>query len=239
MKRSLITATALCCLAGFITARAQETKQPADSIPSKTTPVAAKQVQPDYPEAARGDSIEGTVWLKVYVDESGRVIQASVQKSDNEMFNEPAIATARQWTFKPVMQEGKPVGLWVSIPYKFKLPKKENVNSAPVSGTIEVKQKPPAEDLKVDKDPEAIKQVNPKYPGEAFLDGKEGIVWTKMWIDTSGNVVEAKVSKTDNDVFNEAAIDAGKQWKFKPALLNGKPVAVWITVPFRFAIGPK
>jgi len=239
MKRSLIIAIALWSLAGIGRARAQETKPPADSIPSKTTPEATKRVQPDYPEAARGDSIEGTVWLKVYVDEAGRVIQASVQKSDNPAFNEPAIAAARQWTFKPVMQEGKPVGLWVSIPYKFKLRKKENVQSAPVSGTIGVKQEPPAEDLKVDKDPEAIKRVNPKYPEKAFQDGIEGIVWTKMWIDTSGNVVEAKVSKTDNDVFNEAAIDAGKQWKFKPALLNGKPVAVWITVPFRFAIGPK
>jgi TonB family protein len=237
--KSLTIAIAFWCLAGIGPARAQETKPPADSIPSSPITEATKRVQPDYPEAARKDSIEGTVWLKVYIDEAGRVIQASVQKSDNAAFNEPALAAARQWTFKPVMQEGKPVGLWVSIPYRFKLQKKENVQSGPVSGTIEMKQKRPAEDLEVDKEPEAITQVNPKYPAKAFQDGIEGTVWTKMWIDTSGNVVQVSVSKTDTDVFNEAAIDAGKQWKFKPATAKGNPVAVWITVPFRFAISVK
>jgi TonB family protein len=239
MKRSLTTVITLWSLVGFVTARAQETKQPADYVPYRTAPEATKKVQPVYPEAARKDSIEGTVWLKVYIDETGKVIQASVQKSDNAMFNEPAIAAAKQWTFKPVMQEGKQVGLWVSIPYKFKLQREENVQPALVPGTTEVKQKPPAENLKVDKDPEAIEQVNPKYPEQAFQDGLEGTVWTKMWIDASGNVVEAKVSKADNDIFNEAAIAAGKQWKFKPALVNGNPLAVWITVPFRFKISGK
>jgi protein TonB len=237
--KSIITAISLWCLAGIGSARAQEMKPPADSIPSRPIPEATKQVQPDYPEAARRDSLEGTVWLKVYIDEKGRVIQASVQKSDNEVFNEPALAAARKWTFKPVMQEGKPVGLWVSIPYKFKLQKKENVRSGPVSGTIELNQKPRAKHLKVDKEPKAIAQVNPKYPAKAFQDGIEGTVWTKMWIDTSGNVVQVSVSKTDNDVFNEPAIDAGKRWKFKPATVKGKPVAVWITVPFRFTISVK
>jgi TonB family protein len=242
MKRVFIGALVLWCLAGVATAGAQEKTvmtRPQDYVPYDKAPDAIKKVQPKYPAAASKDSIEGTVWLKVWIDETGTVAQVNVVKSNAERFDEPAITAAKQWTFKPAMKDGKPVALWVTIPFRFKLQERENDKLVPLPGTIEVKQKPPAEDLKVDKDPEAIKQVNPKYPEQAFQDGIEGTVWMKMWIDATGNVVEAKVSKTDNDVLNEAAIVAGKQWKFRPALLNGNPVAVWITVPFRFAISVK
>jgi protein TonB len=104
---------------------------------------------------------------------------------------------------------------------------------------MKAKNAPPAEDLKADKYPEVIKQVNPKYPEKATQEGIEGTVWTKMWIDEAGNVVEVKIAKTERAELNEAAIDAGKQWKFKPALIDGKPVAVWITVPFRFKLSAK
>jgi TonB family protein len=229
-------------LAGVATASAQEktvVTRPQDYVPYDTAPDAIKKVQPKYPAAASKDSIEGAVWLKLWIDETGTVAQVNIVKSNAEGFDEPAIAAAKQWTFKPAMKDGKPVAVWVTIPFRFKLQEKQSDKSVPLPGTTETKQKPPGEDLKVDKNPEAIKRVNPKYPEQAFQDGIEGTVWTKMWIDASGNVVEANVSKTDTDVFNEAAIDAGRQWKFKPALLHGKPVAVWITVPFRFAIGPK
>jgi TonB family protein len=239
MKRSLITAIALWCVAGIGPARAQEKMPPTDCFPYETAPEAIKQVQPKYPDAARKDSAEGTVWLKVWIDEQGTAAKVNVQKSDAKIFDQSAIAAAKQWTFKPALKDGKPVAVWVTIPFRFKLMDSDKAQSPPAPMMMKSKRYPPAEDVKCDKEPESISQVMPHYPDQAFQSGLEGTVWTKMWIDESGHVVEVIVSKSENPIFNEAAMEAGMQWVFKPALENGKPIAVWITVPFRFAIGPK
>lgn len=142
----------------------------------------------------------------------------------------------KQWTFHPAVMNGKPVAVWVSIPFRFMLGGGDKVPPPSASIKIRAKGYPPAEDVKRDKEPELIKQVQPHYPSEALQEKLEGTVYTKMWIDESGRVVEVIVTKSDNEAFNEASMDAGMQWVFKPALANGKPIAVWVTVPFRFKI---
>jgi len=37
-------------------------------------------------------------------------------------------------------------------------------------------------------------------------------------------------------MLDPAALEAARQWVFKPALANGKPVAVWVAVPFSFRL---
>jgi TonB family protein len=239
MKRSLIAAIVVWCLAGIAPARAQEKVPPADYVEYDKPPEVINQVQPVYPVAALKDSVQGTVWLKVWIDDLGKVVEVKMQKSDGKMFDQAAIAAAKQWTFKPAIKKGKPIAVWVSIPFRFKLSDADKTQSLPALTMTKSKRYPPAEDVKRDTEPELINQVNPKYPDEAFQGGLEGTVYTKMWVDEAGRVVEVIVTKSDNQVFNQASMDAGLQWVFKPALANGKPIAVWITVPFRYAIGPK
>ncbi|HET9941653.1 MAG TPA: energy transducer TonB [Candidatus Eisenbacteria bacterium] len=59
------------------------------------------------------------VTLHVFVDRSGRVCFAKVIKG-MEPFASSAIEAARHWTFKPAMSHGKPVGVWVELPFTFK-----------------------------------------------------------------------------------------------------------------------
>jgi TonB family protein len=58
----------------------------------------------------------------------------------------------------------------------------------------------------------------------------------KILIDESGAVKDAQVARSDNAVFEEASLTAARQWTFTPASTKGKPVAAWVTVPFRFAL---
>jgi TonB family protein len=239
MKRSFIGAIVLWCLVAVATAGAQVktvVTPPQDYVPNDTAPEAIKQVQPKYPAAASKDSIEGTVWLKVWIDEMGSVAELIVQKSDNEILNHSAIAAAKQWTFKPALMKGKPVAVWVSIPFRFKLQENDKTRNAPTPSVVKAKRYPPAEDVRRDIEPELVSQVQPQYPNEAFQARLEGTVYTKMWIDETGHVIEVIVTKSDNEVFNQVSMDTGLQWVFKPALANGKPIAVWVTVPFRFKI---
>ena len=101
------------------------------------------------------------------------------------------------------------------------------------------KKEPPKDFVLYDTAPEVVNQVQPKYPELATRAGLEGVVWTNVWISESGDVVEAKVMKSEAEIFNQVALDAAKQWKFKPAMANGKPVATWVAIPFKFRLAEK
>ena len=53
-------------------------------------------------------------------------------------------------------------------------------------------------------------------------------------VDEKGKVVQPKVKTTTNKKFNQAAITAIKQWKFKPAVKDGRRVKTRWVVPFNF-----
>jgi TonB family protein len=97
---------------------------------------------------------------------------------------------------------------------------------------------PPPDFVPVDKQPVPIKNPAPVYPVIARRAGIEGTVWVKIWVDETGKVRKAQVIKTDKDILNQSAINAAIQWTFTPAILNGKPVAVWVSVPFKFKLNP-
>lgn len=94
---------------------------PPDFVPVEKQPVPIKSPSPQYPEIARRAGVEGTVWVKIWVDKEGKPVKAIVQKSDAELFNQPAIDAAMQWRFTPAVMNNGPVAVWVSIPFKFRL----------------------------------------------------------------------------------------------------------------------
>jgi protein TonB len=83
--------------------------------------------------------------------------------------------------------------------------------------------------------PEAIKKVNPEYPDIARQSSMEGTVIVKALVGKDGHVLNTQVVKSV-PVLDDAATAAVKQWVFKPALSNNKPVAVWVAVPVKFSL---
>jgi len=83
--------------------------------------------------------------------------------------------------------------------------------------------------------PEAITKTQPLYPDLAREAGVDGIVMVQALVGKDGKVKDTKVVKSI-PMLDAAAIAAVKQWVFKPALSNNKPVAVWVAVPVRFSL---
>ena len=98
---------------------------------------------------------------------------------------------------------------------------------------------PPPPFLAVEKMPEAVKQVPPKYPELAPRAGLEGVVWVKIWVDKEGKPRKAVVQKSDAEIFSQPASEAAMQWMFIPAMMKNGPVAVWVSIPFRFKLQGK
>ncbi len=222
-------------------------KPPSDLVQYDRAPEVVSQVQPEYPNEALKKNLEGVVWVQLWVDESGSVVETKVMKSENPVFNQSAIDAARRWKFKPAIANDKPVAVWISVPFKFKL---NAGGEAPSLGVPIDKPKAdqskshtetqrPADFVDYDKPPEAVKQVGAKYPEKAKKEGLEGTVWVKVLIDENGKATKSEILKTDREVFNHEAQAAVMKWVFKPALKQGKPVPVWVTIPFRFKLSDK
>jgi protein TonB len=102
---------------------------------------------------------------------------------------------------------------------------------------------PPSEDelpkfgeyVYVEELPEAVTKVNPEYPEIAREAGVDGTVMVQALVGKDGKVKDTKVVKSI-PMLDASALAAVKQWVFKPALSNNKPVAVWVAVPVKFTL---
>ena len=95
---------------------------------------------------------------------------------------------------------------------------------------------PPPDFVPVEKQPQIVSQVIPKYPELAQRAGIEGRVLVKIWVDKDGKPHKAVVLKSDAQIFEEPAKEAAMQYRFTPAIMNKGPVAVWVVIPFTFKL---
>jgi protein TonB len=81
-------------------------------------------------------------------------------------------------------------------------------------------------------------KVPPLYPELARVARIEGRVVLQAVICTDGSVTDLEVLRCSHPKlgFEEAAVDAVRQWRYKPALLDGRPVEVYFTVLVDFEL---
>jgi TonB family protein len=84
--------------------------------------------------------------------------------------------------------------------------------------------------------PELLKKVEPEYSEEARKAKFQGVVVLYIVVDPNGNAVSPRVMKSLGLGLDEKAMEAVKQWKFKPGYKDGKPVAVAATVEVNFRL---
>ncbi len=92
-----------------------------EEMPAPIGGIAAIQKRIIYPEIAKRAGVQGRVYIKAFVDETGTVKKAEVIKGIGAGCDEAAIAAVMKTKFKPGKQRGKPVRVQVSIPILFKL----------------------------------------------------------------------------------------------------------------------
>jgi TonB family protein len=81
--------------------------------------------------------------------------------------------------------------------------------------------------------PIPIKQAKPQYSAEAMRARVEGTVTMEALVDERGLVADARVVKSI-PLLDQLALEAVRQWEFKPALLNGEPVPVIVMLHLDF-----
>lgn len=84
--------------------------------------------------------------------------------------------------------------------------------------------------------PQLIYSVEPEFSEEARKAKVAGNVLVNLWVDQNGNPSHVHVIRGVGMGLDEKAVEAVKQYRFKPALENGKPVLVELNVEVNFQI---
>ncbi|MCK9212680.1 MAG: energy transducer TonB [Ignavibacteriaceae bacterium] len=248
MKIKLVLSLILIAFLGLIAQQKEGAKlqKPDESgfIEVDKAPTLKSQLKPAYPKLAKLAGIEGTVYLKLLINEKGSVEKAKVEQGVKDMLDNSALEAAKKALFSPAMLNNKGVKVWVILPVAFKLEVEKKGEGrllkydelVPIPSNQSEDDLPMDKFVEVEKMPDIINQVNPVYPEEAKKNGIEGRVWVKALVSKEGNVKKAVAVKSDNEIFNQSAIEAAMKYAFTPAMQGGKPVAVWVVMPFKFEL---
>ncbi|KPL01093.1 MAG: hypothetical protein AMJ91_01725 [candidate division Zixibacteria bacterium SM23_73_3] len=97
---------------------------------------------------------------------------------------------------------------------------------------------PPEEFVPYDEAPVQLNEIAYEYPRLAREAGIEGTVWIKALVDKKGNVRDARVFKPSGSSagFEDVAKEGAYKIKYKPAISNNQPVAVWVVYPVHFTL---
>jgi protein TonB len=86
--------------------------------------------------------------------------------------------------------------------------------------------------------PVLVNSVRPQYTQDALASRIEGNVLLSCVVRADGTVGEVKVVRALDSVhgLDDQAVQAIRQWTFKPGSKRGKPVAVRVPVDFKFTL---
>ncbi len=84
--------------------------------------------------------------------------------------------------------------------------------------------------------PLKLRDARPTYPELALRLRVQGDVILTCTLAPDGRVVDLQVD-SGPPLLREAALDAVRQWRYRPTLVDGRPVALLLSVTVRFRIG--
>jgi TonB family protein len=84
--------------------------------------------------------------------------------------------------------------------------------------------------------PKVVFSPDPEYSEEARKAKLQGVCVLSIIVDPQGKPEDIKVARSLGMGLDEKAIEAVKRWKFKPAMKDGKPVAVAVNIQMVFRL---
>jgi TonB family protein len=227
-----------------------------------------KKVQPEYPQKAREQRIQGEVVLKIAISREGDVSKIDLI-SGGPLLVPAAMDAVKQWKYQPYLLNGSLVEVETQVVVTFSLGSFEGraggaapADVAPTGvagdapGGIPADQQSGAitgiiSSVPVSKpgiaDPERVRvsqgvssglvvtKVPPEYPEVARRARIQGTVVMHAIISKAGDIASLELV-SGHPLLVPAAIEAVKQWKYRPYMLNGRAVAVDTQILVNFTL---
>lgn len=125
--------------------------------------------------------------------------------------------------------------LLLALPLMFATAIAQGQTSAPPTQTVAPKA--PSEspgDRVVVTNPRAVYAPDPEFPKKARKGHKKGEIVFSLVVGQDGLPRDITLVRGISTELDEAALDSLRKWRFTPAMKDGKPVAVHITVEIDF-----
>jgi periplasmic protein TonB len=84
--------------------------------------------------------------------------------------------------------------------------------------------------------PQLIFSVDPQYSEEAKRAKYQGVCVVSLIVDAQGNPQRVQVIRHLGKGLDQKAVEAVKQYRFKPAMLHDEPVAVKVNIEVNFRL---
>ena len=88
---------------------------------------------------------------------------------------------------------------------------------------------------KPDTPPVPVRTRPPEYPSQLKRDGVSGMVVVNVVIEADGSVADVEIRKSTNSEFDAPALEAVKNWRFKPAKKDGNAIRSKVALPLKFS----
>jgi len=205
------------------------------------------QVTPEYPAAAKEQHIEGTIVLHALIGKDG-TLQALKYVSGAPALMQSAMDAVKQWVYKPTLLNGEPVEVDTTISVLYTLggkSLKDAMDSAAAQPPSDAPQPdssaPDSERIRVGGNVASasiVHQVTPVYPPIAKVAHISGTVLLHAIIAKDGTIEQLDVV-SGPPLLLKSAMDAVRQWVYRPTLVNGEPFRVDTTVSVVFSLDEK
>lgn len=196
------------------------------------------KVQPHYPADAKAQGVSGAVVMRAVIGKDGTIENLTVL-SGPEVLRDSAMEAVRQWVYRPFLLNGEATEVDTTITVNYSLgngPGAGLAGAAPemisgpgaAGGPVRVQGVVIAGSL--------VSKVPPRYPADAKTRGVQGTVLMHAIIGKDGTIQDLSVISGPEEL-QASAMEAVRQWVYKPYLLNGEPTEVDTRITVNFALG--
>jgi TonB family protein len=192
-------------------------------MPGDVAPAVAEYTTPPlYSNEARRAGIEGVVVVQAHIDIAGRVSTSRVAEGLGFGLDQNALLALRQWQFRPGLRAGLATPMDVTIAIRFTM--RNDAINAQIANDMVALVGPGVTP------PQAVRVVNPtrlavSTPGTVVLD---------VVLLENGTPRIVRILRSLSPEADDAAVRAFGEWRFSPALEDGRPIKVRMNAEVRF-----
>jgi TonB family protein len=186
-----------------------------------------------------------TIGGSVFNPNGGAIVEAKVTLSnaDTHESQETATSSEGRFTF-----EGVPAGEYVlrierpgfaALFREFNVQADSKVERGLVLTPVAEKGSPATPPLNVDPsiaENNLIRKVQPVYPASARANHVQGQVDLEIVISLDGVPLDIRVLSSPDDALTQSALEAVRQWRYRPTLWNGNPIEIVTKVAVNYTL---
>jgi TonB family protein len=183
----------------------------------------------EYPNEAKGKCKYAETVVRIWVTRKGTVdsVESACTTCPGLGFEEAAIAGVRDMRFETSFRR-RSVGKWL-----FFLVPIHDLMAPPITEDSSVPSS--TEYTPVDEIASMTHKDVADYPIEAVNAGMQGEVWVKVLVNPEGRVADALIYRSSGHyILDKSALKSAWKYRYKPAIQNGKPVAMWVAYKVDF-----